>query len=143
MEECFILNYKFDEQRLLIKGNALRGKEEVCVCKISINKDMDTWTISSWYTKDGYKHRGIGKNTLMFVLEKMYKQFGRPKNIEYIWNGVHEYVIEWLENNFNAKCKCDLAVMKYQCGDSWDSHIYKLDTEKFIKYFKLEDISIE
>ena len=88
-------------------------------------------TISSWYVEESYKHQGYGKK----VLREIFKAF-KPYNInslKYIWNGTNKYVGEWLKK-FNAKCCCPLAVLKTSEEDTWESHIYELDVNRFMNY---------
>ena len=71
------------------------------------------------------------------ILQYLYRAYGKPSNIEYIWNGTNEYVFDWLVTHFNAVCKCPIAVQKTQADDDWSSHIYELNVNKVLKYFKL------
>lgn len=111
--------------------------DSIQVCKCQINANVNTWTISAWYTDKNYLNQGIGTKTLTYLLKFLYDKLGMPKNIEYIWNGANEYVYEWIEKNFDAVSNCPIAVQKTQCEDDWNSHIYNLNVEKVIKYFKL------
>lgn len=96
-----------------------------------------TWTISGWYIEELYQNQGIGKRLLGNSLKYLYTKLGRPTKIEYIWNGYNEYVMDWLSKNFSPLSRCPIAVQKYQSDDDWDSHIYTLDAEKVLAYFKL------
>ncbi len=111
---------------------------KVCECKIDIKKRTGTWTISSWYTTEGYKHRGYGTLTLQECLSKIHAACGTPEKVEYIWNGANEYVLEWLNEHFGAVSKCPIAVQKYASDDDWESHIYILNAQKFIEHFHLD-----
>ena len=111
---------------------------KVCECKIDVNKRSNTWTISSWYTTEEYKHRGYGTLTLQECLSKIREVYGAPAKVEYIWNGANAYVLEWLNEHFGAVSKCPIAVQKYNSEDDWESHIYTLNTQKFTEYFKLD-----
>ncbi len=115
-----------------------KGKK-ISECKVDADIDTNTWTISSWYTSDEYKHKGYGTVTLKKCLFEMNKKLGLPLKIEYIWNGANEYVLKWLNEHFGAISKCPIAVQKYQSDDDWDSHIYVLNRDKFIKYFDLKE----
>lgn len=110
---------------------------DFAVCKCQINKENNTWTISSWYTDKNYLNKGIGAKTLKYLLQHLYDKFGCPENIEYIWNGANQYVYDWIEKNFDAISKCPLAVQKTQCEDDWNSHIYHLNVKKVLKYFTI------
>lgn len=126
-----------DKENLSFEVIAVQNGIEVCKCKMSSSKDKSLWTISSWYTKRGFMHQGFGKKTLKKTLDEMNKTLGLPTKIEYIWNGANEYVYDWLSKNFGALSKCPLAVQKYSNDDDWESHIYSLNTEKFLNYFEL------
>lgn len=109
--------------------------EVVCTCEISISRDA--WNITAWYTKEGFKNKGLGKQTMQVALRYCRETYGEPQAMQYTWNGVNHYVLEWLEKNFDAVCTCPIAVQKNQSGDDWDSHIYGLDKEKVLQYFGL------
>lgn len=109
--------------------------EEVCKCTIS--RDFDTWTISSWYTEKNHQHHGYGKLTLLECLKVLATKFPMPEYVKYIWNGANQYVFDWLKENFDAVCECPIAVQKYASEDDWSSHIYVLDKDKFFEYFKI------
>ena len=116
-----------------------KDNEKVCECQIDIDKDSNVWTISSWYTMEGYKHKGYGTQTLQVCLCEINKKLGLPSKVEYIWNGANEYVFEWLNGHFGAVSKCPIAVQKYSFEDDWESHIYVLNKYKFIEYFSLKE----
>lgn len=109
---------------------------DIEVCKCQINLCGKTWTISSWYTDNKYLNKGIGSKTLKYLLRYLYEKFGVPDCVEYIWNGTNDYVYEWMKSHFGAISKCPIAVQKTQCEDDWDSHIYYLNVEKVLDYFK-------
>ena len=113
--------------------------DKLCECKIDVDPLTKTWTISSWYTTEGHKHHGFGKLTLQKCLDTISSVYGTPDIVEYIWNGANQYVFDWLEENFGALSKCPIAVQKYASDDDWESHIYILNREKFLKYFSIED----
>ena len=115
-------------------------KEKLCECKIDVDPGTKTWTISSWYTEEGHKHHGFGKLTLKACLDTIAAVHGAPDTVEYIWNGANQYVFDWLEENFGALSKCPIAVQKYASDDDWESHIYSLNREKFLKYFGVESL---
>ena len=109
---------------------------KICECKISVT-NQNVWTISSWYTTEGYKHKGYGKITLQACVDYLKTILDLPIRIEYIWNGANEYVFDWLNTNFGAISRCPIAVQKYASDDDWESHIYVLNREKFLRYFNL------
>lgn len=129
------LEFSILENNNAFKCIAKLKSEEICKCQINVSNS--TWTISSWYTDKKHLNKGIGTKTLKHLLKYLYKVFGTPKCVEYIWNGANEYVYEWMENNFGAISKCPIAVQKTQSDDDWSSHIYCLNVEKVIKYFEL------
>jgi len=120
-----------------VKCEATVGDENACECILDIDQidNKIKWTISSWFTKDKFKHQGIGKNTMGRLFGYCVSRYGIPTDVEYIWNGAHEYVMDWLEKHFDAVCTCPIAVQKTQADDDWDSHIYKLNTKKILDYF--------
>lgn len=107
----------------------------VCECKISVNSDTNTRTISSWYTAKDYQHHGYGTETLRACLNEIKQQNPEPAKVEYIWNGTNEYVLKWLAEHFGAISRCPVAVQKYAFDDDWESHIYVLNKEKFAAFF--------
>ena len=117
---------------------ATAKNEEDILGTCQINIENNTFTISSWYTNKQYLHQGIGKQTLKNALIKAVNLYGEPNNIEYIWNGANDYVIKFLENNFDPINKCPLAVLKYSQEDVWESHIYKKNKEKVLNYFHID-----
>ena len=131
-----IMDSVYDKEK---KNAVFEGKsyfnEVVCTCKISTNQGR--WVISYWHTEEKYQHRGYGKELMKSVLKEIYLRFGEPEGIEYIWNGLNQYVFDWLEQNFDAKCKCDIAVQKNQSDDDWESHIYVLNKDKFMNFFNI------
>lgn len=114
----------------------LDDSKEVCECQLSVEPD-NTWTISSWFTKNGYGGKGIGKSTMNKLFAYVAQTHGIPEKIEYIWNGTNGYVLKWLERNFDAICTCPIAVQKLMTEDDWSAHVYALDTKKVLNYFGL------
>ena len=113
--------------------------EKLCECKINIS-DAE-WIISSWYTSDGHKHNGYGKQTMKACLSYIRARFKLPDRIKYVWNGANGYVLDWLKDNFDAICDCPIAVQKNAFDDDWSSHIYTLNKDKFMKYFEIDKMS--
>ena len=108
------------------------------VCKCKVNVDKNKWTVAEWFTSSKYKSLGFGKKTLRTCLETLLSQGGYPDKVEYVWNGENEYVLTWMEKNFDAKCTCPRAVQKYASDDDWTSHVYELDVEMFFNYFEID-----
>ena len=127
MKTEFFVHKNYVEGILTLKG------ETVSWCKVDIQEK--TWTVSDWKTLPEYQHKGYGKQILEFTLTKMAETFPIPDKIEYIWNGQNQYVYDWLVRHFDAVNQCPLAVKKYSSADDWESHIYNLNTEKFLNYF--------
>lgn len=113
------------------------NNEEVCKCTVS--RDSNTWTISSWYTIKKYQHHGYGKLTLQECIKALAKKFIMPECVKYIWNGANQYVYDWLQENFDAVCECPIAVQKYSVEDDWSSHVYTLNKDKFFAYLLKDD----
>jgi hypothetical protein len=114
--------------------------EKISKCRVNIEDSGKTWVISSWFTKEGYGGKGIGRKNLQLCLERLYEKYGRPENTQYIWNGTNSYVFDWLVEHFDAVCKCPIAVQKYQADDDWSSHIYELNIDKVFAYFSIGKI---
>lgn len=113
-------------------------EKEICKCKINIDLKTNIWTISSWFVNKEYQNQGLGKLALSKLLNYLFIKYNTPDKIEYIWNGANAYVLEWLENHFNAICKCPIVIQKTMAEDDWLSHIYELDIEKVFEYFHIE-----
>jgi hypothetical protein len=136
------------ENRKNFRVVTLLENKQVCKCTINTDIKEDMWQISGWYTQPGYKDKGIGRATLKHTLQIIaedYRQRGipLPKNVEYIWDGSHQYVYAWLEKNFQAKSKGNRAVMKYCFDDDWSSHIYTLNRDAVFKYFDITEEKVE
>ncbi len=111
---------------------------DVCRCIITCDND-DVWRITTWNTLKDFKRKGYGKETLLATAQEMYKQFGSPAAVEYVWNGTNQYVYDWLQYNFGAISKCPIAVQKYANDDDWDSHVYTLNLNKFLNYCEIKE----
>lgn len=129
------MEYVIEEFPGHIKCFARLADENICKCQIGIEKGV--WTISAWFTKEEYKHQGIGKETMQYILRYMFETFGAPEEIDYIWNGTNQYVYDWIHNCFDAYCKCPIAIQKTQSDDDWSSHVYVLNHQKIFQYFKI------
>lgn len=126
----------FYDKSMRFTNILIENNKEVSKCVIEVNND--TWQISAWYTKTDCLKQGFGKKCMRELIHHIYLKTGMPQYIEYIWNGQNEYVHEWMQHNFNPISKCPLAVQKYQADDDWESHIYKLNVDSFLKYFGIE-----
>jgi len=111
--------------------------DKVCRCKINTILG-NTWSISAWYTELKYQHNGVGILTMGKLMKHLFAEFAAPSRIEYIWDGTNSYVYDWLVENFDAVCKCPIAVQKTAGDDDWDSHIYYLNVSKVLTYFNLK-----
>ncbi len=128
-----------DKQRNIIEVSLIKENISVCKCRMYTDNSKKNWTVSSWYTNKNFLHQGFGKKTLDKTVWEMYKQFGYPEKVDYIWNGANKYVFNWLYKNFDAKSSCPIAVQKYATDDDWSSHIYNLNKDKFLNYFGIEN----
>lgn len=128
--------FDIQDNRNHVSCRMFTGTEDaVCTCEISVNKISGTWNITLWHTREGFKHKGYGKRAMQEALWYCKKSYGMPSHIQYTWNGANEYVLTWLEQNFNAVCTCPIAVQKNESADDWSSHIYELDRDKVFLYF--------
>ena len=109
--------------------------DTVCSCKVSI--DNNIWSIVSWYTEKEHLHNGYGYKTMRHIILRLYEAYGEPDKIRYVWNGANEYVMEWMNRHFSPVSMLPLVVQKYSDKDDWESHIYILDKDKFLKYFDI------
>lgn len=116
-------------------GYAYYNERQVCKCIVDYKEKE--WSISNWFVDKEFNHNGIGKTVLATVLHTLYNTTGKPDNISYIWNGASDYVGEWISKRFDAISSCPIAVQKYQCDDDWESHIYRLNTDKVLRYFNI------
>ncbi len=128
-------NIEINTKTGIVRCNTEYQNESVCKLQINTAENNSIWTISSWYTKKGFCHNGIGKACMSACLSDMVVKYGIPKKIQYIWNGANGYVIKFLTEHFNAVCNCPIAVQKTQTDDDWESHIYTLNKEKVLDYF--------
>lgn len=126
--------YVLEINKHCYKGKLYVSGKLVSHCVVNYNEG--SWVISAWYTEDGYKHRGYGKEVLTKTLRRLAKKHVLRK-IEYVWNGKNDYVYDWLKTHFNATCNCPLTILKNESADNWESHIYTLDSSKVIEYFEL------
>lgn len=136
--ETLTFETDYEENKKMFTTRAYTGDgNKVCESKISVNDNHNIWTISSWYAAHGSGHKGYGTLTLQSALQTIYDKFAEPVQIEYIWNGANQYVIDWLNRHFGAISKCPIAVQKYAADDDWESHIYILNKDKVLEYFNI------
>lgn len=117
---CYVVNY--------INDGDIIGR-----LTVSKDKNAAKIAITGWYVNSSHQHQGIGKALLKELFANICVD--NIKQIEYIWNGANAYVGEWLKK-FNAVSHCPLNVLKTLGEDTWESHIYTLDREKFLSYVK-------
>lgn len=112
--------------------------EQVSMCKINVNviNDKVRWEISEFFTEKKFMHQGFGKVTMRHLVQCLINKLGNPSSVEYIWNGANSYVLDWITEEFGAVCQCPIAVQKTQSDDDWSSHIYTLDKDRVLNYFK-------
>lgn len=123
-----------------IHANTYIDNVRVCRAKISTNDNYDEWTITAWYTDKEYQKKGIGKYTLKKLLQALYKIYGEPQKINYIWNGQNDYVLDWMTKHFDATNGYPTPILKYSPEDVWLSHIYTLDVKKVMEYFEVKSL---
>ena len=114
----------------------LDGKQ-ICICKICVNPEKNTWNISTWNTNNTQQKKGYGHQTLQHALQTIYDKIGPPKEIRYIWDGVHPYIMNWLKKHFKPIKSLSLTNQNDILSE-WDAHTYILNTEKTLKYFKIK-----
>ncbi len=111
--------------------------EYICKCTISVDTN-NKWTISQWYANKNYQHQGYGRLTMKYLVTELFKKYGLPTQLVYIWNNANTYVYDWIHNNFNAKLSDQaIKVLKYSDEDIKEGHEYYLDINKFLKYFEV------
>lgn len=113
--------------------------EEICQCTCYTNDKGKEWVITKWFVNPGHQHKRYGFEILQKALSELTTRYGSPRKITYIWNGVNNYVLEWLQKRFDAECLCPLVILKTQAEDNWESHVYQLNKEKVLTYFELTD----
>lgn len=105
--------------------------------QIGIAGDDTTWSISSWYNKTKQRQSGWGKACLTELSVKILNKYGKPAEISYTWNGQNEYVGRLVTETWAGICNTPLAVLKKDQSDSWDSHLYDLDKDRFLSWLGL------
>lgn len=133
------LNLKVTDKKVYIITELYCDENLITKCKINISNNYKKWTISEWFTTTNFQHMGFGKVALKNALIELLNQYGEPNEIEYIWNGVNQYVYDWLVENFDAKCECPIAVLKKQADDDYLSHMYMLNKNKVLNHFNLKE----
>lgn len=133
-----VLKYEYDISRNRIRCDILENDIVISVCILSVDPGTGTWNVTFWNTRDGYKHKGYGKESMRQALYKAVEIYGFPEIMQYTWNGDNQYVLEWMEKHFDARCICPLVVQKTQPDDDRESHIYVLDRKKVSAYFSFD-----
>lgn len=105
--------------------------------RISYSLEERHIAISSWFTELAFKGMGFGKILLSTAVKQIEEFMEGISSVSYIWNGVNEYVHDWIVNRFNAVCECPISVLKATDKDSWDCHEYVLDVNRFMNYVSL------
>lgn len=100
----------------------------------TIHEKGNVWTISAWFTAKDELHKGFGKMVMREAVRRLLLG-GKPARIEYIWNGANAYVYDWMVSHFDAKNTCPLAILKMSDEDSWESHVYDFNVNKFLAYY--------
>lgn len=106
--------------------------------RLSVDKLANVWTISEWFVNGEYQNRGYGRTLMYTALSELYSMYGKPFEIQYVWNGQNMYVYDWLSRYFMPVSECPIAIQKVASDDDWDSHIYKIDRDKVLSYFNIE-----
>ena len=110
------------------------GDKEVSYAKVNINGK--SWEVSAWYTDAEYQNKGYGSIALKQAMVYAHACTEDPEQVEYTWNGVNQYVMDWLERKFNAKCTCPIAVLKYSVEYTKEAHKYELDVKSVLDWIK-------
>ena len=128
--------------RVRLKTNDYKTMSE---CKISVGAE-NIWSITEWFTDTKYQHQGYGNYLMKTALHLLFKQLGSPNEIRYNWNGVNQYVMDWLTRNFDAVSIMPIAELKYAHNDTWKAHIFILNKDEVFKYYHnchvLKDVDI-
>lgn len=140
LEECT----EFSSLRSVIESDASKVSVEsyigtTLVCKASASVDMFEYSVNirSWFTQDGYKNHGYGRETMRRLLLHVKYLLSRIDIATYTWNGTNEYVLNFIQNRLGAVCICPIAIQKKCPDDDWSSHIYNLDINKVVEYFRI------
>ena len=111
--------------------------EYICKCTISVDTN-NKWTISQWYANKNYQHQGYGRLTMKYLVTELFKKYGLPNQLVYIWNNANTYVYDWIYKNFDARLSDSaIKILKYSDEDIKEGHEYYLDITKFLKYFEV------
>ena len=118
-------------------GVRIKLKEDnitVSECRVAVSNGI--WSISEWFTARTYRHQGYGKQVLREAFNVLSDEYGSPTEIRYNWNGVNEYVLEWMNRHFSPQSIISDVERKYGAEQSWEAHIFILDKEKVFNYIK-------
>lgn len=110
------------------------------IINLARTPDGFTWEIGSWYNKlngpenASGRNKGWGKECLSVLARELRKHYGEPVAVSYVWNGQNDFVGRLVTEKWHGVCKTPAAVLKNECADSWDSHIYELDRDAFLQW---------
>lgn len=133
------IEYKFQKTDESDFISSVLWTNDKTIGRCFISSEQSVWTISAWYIEKEYQNRGLGRKLLFETCERFFEKMGAPIEIQYNWNGTNSYVFDWLSDNFSPLSLCPINVLKYEDiypGDIPEGHLYKLDKEAFIKYWK-------
>lgn len=107
------------------------------IIQLTRTEEGFSWQISKWFNYiKGHGNEGLGKLCLKYLAEELQEQYGKPVAISYIWNGQNDFVGRLVTDKWGGVCNTPAAVLKNDCADSWDSHIYDLDRDRFMDWLK-------
>ena len=136
-----LITQEFNDRGIRLKLKD--GHTTISECKVSIGGDK-IWSITEWFTNTNYQHQGLGNQLLREAFCQLYRRDGMPNEIRYNWNGVNQYVMDWLTKNFDPVSILPLSVQKYSEEDNWEAHIYVLNKNKLLDYYRnLEKVSFD
>lgn len=133
-------DYIIDDNGRYVTCKIMGNGDQIGHCKISINTTNNSITVQEWFMDITYQHLGVGRKLLQYAINYVSHTYGTITSVKYIWNGTNKYVYDWLVRNFDAVCDCPIAVQKKQPDDDWLSHVYTLDTAKFMSYMEGQQV---
>jgi len=118
--------------RIKLKENQTTLSE----CKVSLSNNI--WNITEWFTDSKSQGQGFGKACLCYAIDQLFTHYGEPDEIRYNWNGVNEYVMDFLKRHFDPVSILPISEQKFNEQDSWEAHIYVLNKDKVFDYCNIE-----
>ena len=97
------------------------GENTVGNCIISTSNGI--WNINEWFIYKEYRNKGYGEELLKETLKAVLEEYGMPQEMRYNWDGINEYVLQFLKKHFYPQ-------------PIGNVNIYKLDKEKVLLYIK-------